>query len=210
MAKLTVEFYFRVQRKSRSVDARHRSSRRRSRSCPPIHIHQRPSGASSRYQEFEVGEMSMSSYLIARERGFDMIALPVFPSRRLVPHRAFLQHRLRHQAARAISSANASASANTNRQRRYGSGVSSTTTSACRNTKSTGTWSAPRAMSHGGVTGFTPPAGISFQRIPPDKSMASMLVNNELDAAAINSPWKNAPTVIGRSHRIPGVGRRLE
>jgi len=36
-----------------------------------------------RYQEFDVGEMSMSSYLIARERGFDLIALPVFPSRRL-------------------------------------------------------------------------------------------------------------------------------
>jgi ABC-type amino acid transport substrate-binding protein len=36
-----------------------------------------------RFKEFEVGEMSMSSYLIARERGFDMIALPVFPSRRL-------------------------------------------------------------------------------------------------------------------------------
>ena len=36
-----------------------------------------------KFQEFEVGEMSMSSYLIARERGFDMIALPVFPSRRL-------------------------------------------------------------------------------------------------------------------------------
>src|ERR671918_2562669 len=36
-----------------------------------------------KFQEFEVGEMSMSSYLIARSRGFDMIALPVFPSRRL-------------------------------------------------------------------------------------------------------------------------------
>jgi NMT1/THI5 like len=36
-----------------------------------------------KFQEFEVGEMSMSSYLIARERGFDIIALPVFPSRRL-------------------------------------------------------------------------------------------------------------------------------
>jgi 4,5-dihydroxyphthalate decarboxylase len=59
-------------------------------------------------------------------------------------------------------------------------------------------------LSHGGATGFTPPAGISFQRIPPDKSMASMLVNNELDAAAINSPWQNMPTFIGRSHRIPG------
>jgi len=36
-----------------------------------------------KFQEFDVGEMSMSSYLIARERGFEMIALPVFPSRRL-------------------------------------------------------------------------------------------------------------------------------
>ena len=51
----------------------------------------------------------------------------------------------------------------------------------------------------------TPAQGISFQRIPPDKSMASMLVNKELDAAAINSPWKNMPNVIGRSHRIPGA-----
>ena len=52
-----------------------------------------------KFQEYEVGEMSMSSYLIARERGFDIIALPVFPSRRLFHSRAFLQHRLRHQAA---------------------------------------------------------------------------------------------------------------
>lgn len=36
--------------------------------------------------------------------------------------------------------------------------------------------------------------------------MASMLVANELDVAAINSPWKNMPNVIGRSHRIPGAG----
>jgi 4,5-dihydroxyphthalate decarboxylase len=34
--------------------------------------------------------------------------------------------------------------------------------------------------------------------------MASMLVNRELDAAAINSPWKNMPNFIGRSHRISG------
>ena len=45
-------------------------------------------------------------------------------------------------------------------------------------------------LSHGGVTGFTPPPGISFQRVPPDKSLASMLVNHELDVAAINSPME--------------------
>jgi 4,5-dihydroxyphthalate decarboxylase len=33
-----------------------------------------------------------------------------------------------------------------------------------------------------------------------------MLVNNELDVAAINSPWKDMPNVIGRSHQIPGAG----
>jgi 4,5-dihydroxyphthalate decarboxylase len=35
-----------------------------------------------KFHEFHVAEMSMSSYLIARSRGADMIALPVFPSRR--------------------------------------------------------------------------------------------------------------------------------
>ena len=36
-----------------------------------------------KFHEFEVAEMSMSSFLIARSQGADMIALPVFPSRRL-------------------------------------------------------------------------------------------------------------------------------
>ncbi|HZR99990.1 MAG TPA: hypothetical protein VFE37_14855 [Chloroflexota bacterium] len=34
-----------------------------------------------KYAEFAVAEMSLSSYLIARERGSDMIAIPVFPTR---------------------------------------------------------------------------------------------------------------------------------
>ena len=36
-----------------------------------------------KFGEFEVAEMSMSSFLIARSQGADMIALPAFPSRRL-------------------------------------------------------------------------------------------------------------------------------
>jgi 4,5-dihydroxyphthalate decarboxylase len=37
-----------------------------------------------KFQEFEISEMSLSSYLIAKSRGFDMIALPVFPARRFM------------------------------------------------------------------------------------------------------------------------------
>src|SRR5262245_65118969 len=36
-----------------------------------------------KFGEFEVAEMSMSSFLMARSKGTDMIALTVFPSRRL-------------------------------------------------------------------------------------------------------------------------------
>src|SRR2546421_12477134 len=36
------------------------------------------------FQEFEISEMSLSSYLIATANGVDMIGLPVFPSRRFM------------------------------------------------------------------------------------------------------------------------------
>ncbi|HEY7163069.1 MAG TPA: hypothetical protein VIB79_00790 [Candidatus Binatia bacterium] len=158
-----------------------------------------------RFKEFEVGEMSMSSYLIARERGFDMIALPVFPSRRLF-HTELSYHtdsgvkEPGDLAGKRIAVGEYQQTAALWQRGilEHDFGVSQFKVH----------WYMERTeeLSHGGATGFSPPAGISFQRIPPDKSMASMLVNHELDAAAINSPWKNMPNVIGRSHRIPGEG----
>ena len=156
-----------------------------------------------KFQEFEVGEMSMSSYLIARERGFDMIALPVFPSRRLF-HTELSYHidsgiqKPEELLAKRIGVGEYQQTAALWQRGilEHDFGVSQYKVH----------WYMERTeeLSHGGETGFTPPPGISFQRIPTDKSMASMLVNHELDAAAINSPWQNMPTFIGRSHRIPG------
>ena len=57
-------------------------------------------------------------------------------------------------------------------------------------------------LSHGGATGFTPPPGISFHRIPSDQSLATMLVNHELDAAPLH--LTRAVNVIDRSTRIRG------
>jgi 4,5-dihydroxyphthalate decarboxylase len=158
-----------------------------------------------KFQEFEIGEMSMSSYLIARERGYEMIALPVFPSRRLF-HTELSYHvdSAINQPADLVG-------------KRIGIGEYQQTAALWQRgilehdfgvSQYKVDWYMERTeeLSHGGATGFTPPPGISFRRIPPDESLASMLVNNELDAAAIGSPWKNMPNVIGRSHRIPGTG----
>jgi 4,5-dihydroxyphthalate decarboxylase len=153
--------------------------------------------------EFPVGEMSMSSYLIGRERGLDMIALPVFPSRRLF-HTELSIHASSGIAKPGdivgkrigVSEYQQTAALWQRGILDHDFGVSQFKVH----------WYMERTeeMSHGGVTGFTPPKGISFQRVPPEKSLASMLVHHELDVAAINSPVKHSPTQLGRSHKITG------
>jgi 4,5-dihydroxyphthalate decarboxylase len=158
-----------------------------------------------KFKEFDAGEMSMSSYLIARERGFDLIALPVFPSRRLF-HTELSCHvdagieKPEDLVGKRIGVGEYQQTAALWQRGilEHDFGVSQYKVH----------WYMERTeeLSHGGQTGFTPPQGISFQRIPPEKSLASMLMNHELDAAAINSPWSKMPTFIGRSHRLGGSG----
>lgn len=158
-----------------------------------------------KFQEFEIGEMSMSSYLIARSRGVDMVALPVFPSRRFF-HTELAVHidsGVREPGDLAgkrigVAEYQQTAALWTRGILEHDFGVSQYKVD----------WYMERTeeLSHGGATGFTPPPGISLRRIPPDKSLASMLVNHELDAAAIGGPWARAATIIDRSRRIPGTG----
>lgn len=158
-----------------------------------------------KFREFEVGEMSMSSYMIARSQGAEMIALPVFPSRRLF-HTEILVHGdsgvkepgdlsdkrigvAEYQQTAALWSRGIL---------EHDFGVSQYKVH----------WYMERTeeMSHGGATGFKPPPGISFNRIPPDKSLASMLVDREVDAAAVAGPWSRVTNVLDRSSRIRGSG----
>ncbi|HEX2931886.1 MAG TPA: hypothetical protein VHV54_19315, partial [Candidatus Binatia bacterium] len=61
-------------------------------------------------------------------------------------------------------------------------------------------------MSHGAATGFKPPPGISFNRITQNKSLASTLLENELDVAHVSSPFVLRANVLDRSSRIGGKG----
>jgi len=154
-----------------------------------------------KFQEFEISEMSLSSYLIARSRGMDMMAIPVFPSRRFM----HMEHSVHVDAG--IQRAEDLAG------KRIGVGEYQQTAALWfRGTiehdfgvsQYKVDWYMERTeeLSHGGATGFAPPPGISFQRIPADKSLASMLVSHELDAATVSRTFGRETNVIDRSTRI--------
>jgi 4,5-dihydroxyphthalate decarboxylase len=158
-----------------------------------------------KFGEFEVAEMSMSSYLIARAQGADMIALPVFPSRRL------FQSELSYHIDSGITKPEDLAG------KRLGMAEYQQTAALWIRgilehdfgvSQYKIHWYMERSeeMSHGGATGFKPPAGISFNRIAPNKSLASTLLENELDVAHIASPWVLQANALDRSSRIGGNG----
>ena len=158
-----------------------------------------------KFGEFEVAEMSMSSYLIARSQGADMIALPVFPSRRL------FQTELSYHVDSGITKPEDVAG------KRMGVAEYQQTAALWIRgilehdfgvSQYKIHWYMERSeeMSHGGATGFKPPQGISFNRIPPNKSLASTLLENELDVAHIASPWVLKANALDRSARIGGRG----
>jgi 4,5-dihydroxyphthalate decarboxylase len=156
-----------------------------------------------KFGEFEVAEMSMSSFLIARSQGADMIALPAFPSRRL------FQTELSYHVDSGITKPEdlvgkrlgvaeyqQTAALWIRGILEHDFGVSQYKIH----------WYMERSeeMSHGGATGFKPPPGISFNRIAQNKSLASTLLQNELDVAHVASPWVLQANALDRSSRIGG------
>jgi 4,5-dihydroxyphthalate decarboxylase len=158
-----------------------------------------------KFQEFDVAAMSIASYVMAKLRGvkIDLVAIPVFPSRR------FMQTQLSYHVDSGISDARdlvgkrigveeyqQSASVWVRGILEHDFGVSQYKVS----------WHMERdqEFSHGGATGFTPPAGISFHRVPRDKSLASMLVHNEIDAASVHKAFDETANIIDKSTRVRG------
>ena len=156
-----------------------------------------------KFKEFEVAEMSMSSFLIAKSQGSDMVALPVFPSRRLF--QAELSYHVDSGITKPGDLAGKKLGVAEYQQTaalwirgilEHDFGVSQYNIH----------WHMERSeeMSHGGATGFKPPAGISFNRIAANKSLVSTLLGNELDVAHVASPFVLQANTLDRSSRIVG------
>ena len=157
------------------------------------------------FEEFEISEMSLSSYLIARSKGINMIAVPAFPARRFMHAELSVHGDSGVQQPGdlvgkriGVGDHQQTASLWTRGVLQYDFGVSQYEVE----------WWMERSeeLSHGGATGFRPPAGIKFHRIPEDKSLASMLVNHELDAAPVGRAFQRGGNIVDRSTRIRASG----
>jgi 4,5-dihydroxyphthalate decarboxylase len=137
------------------------------------------------YEEFDASEMSMSSFLILVANGDKRwAALPVFTSRTffhtwsLVRTDSGISKPSDLKGKRiGVPEYQQTAALWARGVLQHEFGVSPTDME----------WYMERTeeRSHGGHTGFTPPPGVRFNRIPAEKSMASMLLAGELDASLL-------------------------
>ena len=159
---------------------------------------------------FDVSEMSLSSFLIAREQGREWTAVPVFPYRT-----AF------HVNVYVNETAGVSAPADLAGKR---FGLTEYQVTAALWTRGVlqhdfgldlrdVEWFVERSpsLSHGGETGFTPPPGIRITQMGPDETLADMLVDGRLDAV-LPSPYPRMASRLNRTDeaelaRTPGVAR---
>jgi 4,5-dihydroxyphthalate decarboxylase len=144
-----------------------------------------------KFQEFDVSEMSMSSLLILTARGDSpWVALPIFTMRQFF-HTAFLvrtdagiQQPADLKGKRVgVPEYQQTAGLWTRGVMQHEFGVLPEDL----------IWYMERTeeRSHGGATGFEPPPGIQFHRIPASESIATLLLRGELDAAAHYLPTVN-------------------
>ena len=154
-----------------------------------------------KFEEFDVSVMSVTSYMLAKSHGWDAVGLPVFASRR------FMHVDLSYHEDSGIRDAHDLAG------KRVGVGEYQQTASVWLRgvfehdfgvSQYKIEWYMERTeeLSHGGSTGFEPPKGISFNRVPADKSLASMLVHNEIDVAGVGRAFQTRTNVIDRSFQI--------
>lgn len=163
--------------------------------------------------EFDVCEMAFGAYLIAKERGADVTALPVFP-RRAFFHTQFVVHEAsgiktpqdlhgkRVGVAEYVQSATLWARGILERDFQIDPRRIS--------------WFVERsgAQSTGAVLGFDPPADLSITQTPHGRPVATLLEAGELDAALVGAWFQrlDAPLPKGLRPLFPDIvieGRRF-
>lgn len=136
-----------------------------------------------RFADFDVSEMSFSSLMMARARGDDRwVGLPIFTTRRffhtgiLVRRDAGIERPADLKGRRVgVPEYQQTAALWTRGVLQHEFGVEA---------RDMENWmERVPSHSHGGAVGFTPPPGVTIRQIPQEKSIGSMMLSGELEAA---------------------------
>ncbi|KXU85570.1 hypothetical protein CI15_20670 [Paraburkholderia monticola] len=149
-----------------------------------------------KFAEFDVSEMSLASLFIAASRGdFRWVAIPVFTMRRFFHTLAFVRDDRGIEGPADLKGKRVGVPEYQQTSAVWSRGIFQ---HAFGLDPRDVEWHMERMpdMSHGGATGFQPPAGIKLERIPPEKNIGSMLASGELDATVL---YLNEPNLIDRS-----------
>ena len=140
------------------------------------------------FAEFDVSEMSMSELMMIRERGDDrFVGIPVFTTRRFY-HTGILVRKDAGIASPAdLKGKRVGVPEYVQTSALWTRGVLESEFGV---TPKDMTFFMERvpARSHAGAMGFKTPAGVTINQIPPEKSIASMLLAGELDACMSYNP----------------------
>ncbi len=136
-----------------------------------------------RFQEFDVSEMSMSSLLITIANGNrDWVAFPVFTTRRFFHTGIWVRNDRGIEKPADLKGKRVGVPEYQQTAALWGRGVLQHEFGVAPTDIE---WFMERTeeVSHGGATGFRPPPGLKFNRIPANESIGSMLLDGRLDAA---------------------------
>jgi len=187
MSKLTLGF---ISAFNERVEPAHETGRFRRRNRTGfrlIPIPRRRSGATQVRRIRGWRRCRLSSFLIARSQGADMIALPVFSKPPFISNRAFLPRRFKGSRNPKTLPTNVWRGGGINKRLRFGSAAFWNNDFGVSQYKIHWYMERSEEMSHG-AHWLQAPAGISFNRIAPNKSLASTLLKNEIDVAHVASP----------------------
>lgn len=159
-------------------------------------------------EAFDVSEMSLSSFFIARSQGRAFTAVSVYPYRHCFHTSVFVRDAIEHPSQLSgkrfgLTEYQVSAALWTRGVLEQDFGLDLREV----------TWFVERRpeLSHGGETGFAAPEGITIEQVPEGRTLGSMLAAGELDAA-LPSPYPGMASRLNLTEesdlvRMPGVSR---
>lgn len=151
-----------------------------------------------KFDELDTAEMSLSSFFIARGQGRAWTAIPVFPFRAFFHTYVFVRADSKIRQPSDLAGARfglpeyqMTAAVWVRGVLQHDFGVAP---AAIR-------WFVERsqALSHGGQTGFTPPDGVSIERVPEGETLLALLERGELDAV-MPSPYGGMTSALNKTY----------